>query len=201
MRVVGGRWRGQRLAEPRGRDVTRPTTDRVREACASMLDSALPGGIEGARVLDAFAGSGAMGIELLSRGAAHAEFIDCDRGAAALVRQNLTHVGADPARWHVTCADAFARAHAGRIGGGPFDVVVLDPPYAFEAARVAALLQDLAAHGLIASGGLALVEHAAADEGARPVGFEVLREKHYGICAVDLLRLEGTGTVTSDGAD
>ena len=68
MRIVGGMWRGRRLFEPSGSDVTRPTTDRVREAMASMVDSALPEGIEGARVLDAFGGSGALGIEMLSRG-------------------------------------------------------------------------------------------------------------------------------------
>ena len=68
MRIVAGVWRGRRIEEPRGREVTRPTTDRVREACASVLDSALDEGIDGARVLDAFAGSGALGIEMLARG-------------------------------------------------------------------------------------------------------------------------------------
>ena len=79
MRIVAGMWRGRRIEEPRGREVTRPTTDRVREACASVLDSALDEGIAGARVLDAFAGSGALGIEMLSRGALHATFFDIDR--------------------------------------------------------------------------------------------------------------------------
>ena len=75
MRIISGQWRGRKIAEPQGRDVTRPTTDRVREAMASMVDSSLPQGIEGARVLDAFAGSGALGIEMLSRGAAFAAFL------------------------------------------------------------------------------------------------------------------------------
>ena len=70
MRIVGGTWRGRRIEEPRGREVTRPTTDRVREACASIAESALAEGIEGACVLDAGAGAGAMGIEMRSRGAA-----------------------------------------------------------------------------------------------------------------------------------
>ena len=91
MRIVSGEWRGRKLGEPQGRDVTRPTTDRVREACASMVESALEDGIAGARVLDAFAGSGALGIEMLSRGAAWATFFDIDRRAAALVERNLSH--------------------------------------------------------------------------------------------------------------
>ena len=95
MRVIAGEWRGRKLAEPRGREVTRPTTDRVREACASMVESALDGGIGGSRVLDAFAGSGALGIEMLSRGASFASFFDIDRAAAALVRRNLEGVGCD----------------------------------------------------------------------------------------------------------
>ena len=81
MRIVAGQWRGRPIESPRGREVSRPTTDRVREAIASMLESALAEGIEGARVLDAFAGSGALGLEMLSRGAGHATFFDADRGA------------------------------------------------------------------------------------------------------------------------
>ena len=90
MRIIAGDWRGRKLAEPKGRETTRPTTDRVREACASMIDSALETGIEGSCVLDAFAGSGAMGIEMLSRGADRAVFFDVDRGAAQLL--SLIHI-------------------------------------------------------------------------------------------------------------
>ncbi len=188
MRVIGGAWRGRRLLEPRGRDVTRPTTDRVREACASMIASAADG-IEGLRVLDAFGGTGALGIEMLSRGAAFAQFFDADRRAAALIRQNLELVGADPACWNVVAADVIARADRGRIAGGPFDLVLLDPPYALGAKPVEALLERLAAQGALAPGALALHEHAAHAPGARPAGFEVLREKRYGATtAIDLLR-------------
>lgn len=192
MRVIGGAWRGRKLKEPNGTDTTRPTTDRVREACASMLDAAGTG-IEDARVLDAFGGSGAFGIELLSRGAAAATFFDADRGAAGLIRQNLGIVGAG-ARGRVVTADVFAAARRGRVPGGPFDIVLLDPPYAFGPAPVEELLTALARHGLLASGALALHEHAAGDAGARPAGFTVLREKRYGITAVDLLRFDGDAT-------
>ena len=128
MRIVGGQWRGRPIESPRGREVSRPTTDRVREAIASMLESALAEGIEGARVLDAFAGSGALGLEMLSRGAGHATFFDADRGASALVKRNLSKVGCAPERFAVACADVLLAARRGRVPGGPFDAVLIDPP-------------------------------------------------------------------------
>ena len=191
MRVVGGRWRGRRLLEPAGSDVTRPTTDRVREAMASMIDAALPEGIAGARVLDAFGGSGALAIEMLSRGAAFALIYDADRGAAQLIRKNLAQMGAGSTEARVVCGDVLAQASRGRVLGGPFDLVLLDPPYAMGAAPVEELLGHLRERGALSPWALAVHEHAARDCGARPEGFEVLREKRYGICAVDLLRFEG----------
>lgn len=191
MRVVGGDWRGRRIFEPEGSDVTRPTTDRVREAMASMVNSALDEGIEGVRVLDAFAGSGALGIEMLSRGAAFSLFVDADRKAAALVRKNLESLGAGAGLYRVVVGDVCALVARGRLAGGPFDLIMLDPPYALGPEPVERLLGDLVAAGLVAPGALAVVEHAARDAGARPAGFEVLREKRYGITAVDLLRYVG----------
>ena len=191
MRIVSGEWRGRKLSEPQGRDVTRPTTDRVREACVSMAESALDDGIEGARVLDAFAGSGALGIEMLSRGAAFAAFFDIDRGAAALVRKNLESLRCGRERCRVTCGDVLAHACRGRISGGPFDLVVIDAPYALGADPAVRLLDALADAGMLAPRAVALCEHAASDEGPRPGRFEVEREKRYGITAVDLLRFQG----------
>src|ERR671934_2307496 len=101
MRVVAGRFGGRRLRAPRGRD-TRPTSDRVREALFSIL-----GPMEDARVLDLFAGSGALGIEALSRGAAHATFVERDRAAADVIRRNLATVGAE-ARATVVAREAVA---------------------------------------------------------------------------------------------
>ena len=88
MRIVGGKWRGRQIEAPEGRGVTRPTTDRMRESMASMILSARGLDLSGESVLDAFAGSGAMGLELLSRGAAHATFVDRDRGAVARLRRS-----------------------------------------------------------------------------------------------------------------
>ena len=189
MRIVGGDWRGRAIEPPRGRDVSRPTTDRVREACASMVESALDGGIAGARVLDAFAGSGALGMEMLSRGAAFAAFFDMDRGAASLVRRNLERLGCDRARYRVTCGDVLLAAKRGRMAGGPFDLVFMDPPYALGTEPAEALLSGLASAGLLAPGALALFERSASQTPALEMsGFEHIREKRYGIAAVDLLR-------------
>lgn len=188
MRIVAGRWRGRRIEEPRGREVTRPTTDRVREACASVLDSALEDGIEGARVLDAFGGSGALGIEMLSRGASFAAFYDIDRGAAALIRRNLEGLKADRATYRVVTGDMLAAAARGRVPGGPFDAVLIDPPYALGPAPAEELLRALSDHDLLAPLAIALFEHRSDLPGARPEGFELLREKRYGSTMVDVLR-------------
>ncbi len=191
MRIIGGEWRGRRLEEPRGRDVTRPTTDRVREACASMAESALEGGIDGSRVLDAFGGSGALGIEMLSRGARSLTVFDSDRGASALIKRNLKTLGFAPARARVIGGDVIASAARGRVPGGPFDLVLLDPPYAFGSEPVEQLIADLAAHGLLAQDAVVIFEHAAGEAGAHAEGFETLREKRYGITAVDVLIWRG----------
>lgn len=118
MRVVAGLYRGRRLVAPAGR-ATRPTADRVREAVFSML-----GDLDGAVVLDLFAGSGALGLEALSRGAASATFVDSDARAVAAVRRNLESVGATA---EVHRRDALAHLEA--AGGAHFDLVFVDPPY------------------------------------------------------------------------
>ena len=134
MRVVAGSARGIRLVAPPGQ-ATRPTSDRVREATFNALGSLDL--VEGVAVLDLFAGTGAMGIEALSRGASHATFVDSDRAAVDAIRTNLdaTHLAASAT---VVRGDAprFAAAHASR-----FDVAVVDPPYTYEG--WSALLADL----------------------------------------------------------
>jgi 16S rRNA (guanine966-N2)-methyltransferase len=118
VRIVAGSFKGRRLHAPRGRD-TRPTADRVREALFSIL-----GPLEGERVLDLFAGSGALGIEALSRGADTAVFVDSDARAIEAIRRNLDAVGSDAP---VHRRDALAHLRA--ASDGPFDLVFLDPPY------------------------------------------------------------------------
>lgn len=136
MRVVAGRYKGRRLYAPPGRD-TRPTADRVRESLFQLL-----GPLDGLRVLDLFAGSGALAIEALSRGAAHAVLVDNDPKALAVARRNLDAVGAT-ADLHRRDALAFLRDYA----GDPFDLVLLDPPYS-SGGRLAGGLADRLPHVL-----------------------------------------------------
>ncbi len=170
MRIIGGEWRGRKIEEPRGRDVTRPTTDRVREACASMVMSAFDFDLDEVRVLDAFGGSGALGIEMLSRGARSLTTFEIDRNAARLITKNIESLCRDRSRWRVVTGDVLVSASRGRVPGGPFDLVLLDPPYAFGAEPVEELLQNLSRQGLLAPGAFALFEHAAADAGTHPAG-------------------------------
>ena len=121
MRVVAGAYAGRRLTAPRG-DRTRPTPERVREALFSIL-----GPVEELRVLDLYAGSGALGIEALSRGARTATFVDSDAAAARAVRENLDRVGSDAAR--VFRADALSFLRGAARHGESWDLVLCDPPY------------------------------------------------------------------------
>ncbi|MEA2439495.1 MAG: rRNA (guanine966-N2)-methyltransferase [Thermoleophilaceae bacterium] len=133
MRVVAGAYRGRRIEAPAGR-ATRPTSDRVREALFSIL-----GPIEGVRVLDLFAGSGALGIEALSRGAAEAVFVESDARAAAAVRRNLDALGIQAL---VHRRDAFSWLASAAGAEEPFDLVFADPPYS-SASRTAGRLSEL----------------------------------------------------------
>ena len=122
MRIVAGQFGGRALVAPRGR-ATRPTSDRVREALFSILGAE---SVEGARVLDLFAGSGALGIEALSRGASHAAFVDSSAAAVAAIRRNLSAVGADA---EVRRQDALAYVRGASRDARQYDLVFLDPPY------------------------------------------------------------------------
>lgn len=123
MRVIAGRLGGRRLKAPRGR-VTRPTSDRVREAVFALL-----GEVEGASVLDLFAGAGGLGIEALSRGAERAVFVERDAGALRTLRANLATLEIAPATAQVRRADALAALQSARAGEETYDLVFIDPPY------------------------------------------------------------------------
>ncbi|MFZ2755612.1 MAG: 16S rRNA (guanine(966)-N(2))-methyltransferase RsmD [Atopobiaceae bacterium] len=188
MRIVGGTWRGRPLEAPDGRGTTRPTTDRVRESMASMILSAAGLDLGGMSALDAFAGSGALGIELLSRGAAHVTFCDRDRGAAARVRRNLSSVGAPASCYAILQGDAERLAARASLPGAPFDVVVLDPPSAMGADAVASIVRGLASGGLLAPQALVAYERSADAPALSSEGFAAIRQKRYGSTSVDLLR-------------
>ena len=187
MRIVGGKWKGLAVEAPQGRGTTRPTTDRNRERFASMILSARGLDLTGVHVLDAFAGSGAMGLELVSRGASSTTFVDLDRGAVARIKRTAKALGAGPGECFALAGDSVALAESGRLPGGPFGVVFLDPPYAVAAERVAALVQGLIAHGQLADGCVVVYEHAAKEPGIEVAGLEPQKCKSKGITAVDLM--------------
>lgn len=181
MRVVAGKARGRRLQAPPGRS-TRPTSDRAREAIFGILVSLLPTldrSLEGASVADLYAGSGALGIEALSRGAATAVFVESDRTAVDAIRANLTATGLAGPHATVVASDV-ARWLP---GAGPFDVVLCDPPYQFS--DWSTLLTLMAPVG-----GLVVLESGAAvDLGP---GWESLKEKHYGGTVVTVAQPAGS---------
>lgn len=194
MRIVGGKWKGLAVEAPEGRGITRPTTDRNRERIASMILSAAGLDLTGTRVLDAFAGSGAMGFELVSRGAASATFVDLDRRAVARIRRTAERsLRADASEWRALAGDACSLAEQGRIPGGPFGVVFLDPPYAVEASRVAALVRALAARGALERGAIVVYERSAKSPGIEGAGLELAKSKSQGITAVDLMVADPEG--------
>lgn len=173
VRVVAGSARGRPLAAPPG-SATRPTSDRVREAVFNALFSLRVdgwGGVEGASVVDLFAGSGAYGIEALSRGASRATFVESDRSAAAVIQANLASTGLGPGQ--VVRRDVTAWLAA---SPAEFDLVFCDPPYRFDG------WDEL----LAAVPGRLVVAESDRPVGARP-GWDVLRSRRYGGTVVDLL--------------
>ena len=151
MRIVGGEFRGRRLAIPKDPRV-RPTADRVREAWMSILQDAIPG----ARVLDLYAGSGALGLEALSRGAAGAEFVELAPASLAALRQNLDALGVES---RATIHRGEALRFAGRLPPVSFDIAFADPPYdRDDAARLVALFRQAPFARILA------VEHPARTE-------------------------------------
>lgn len=176
-RIVAGTAGGRRIeVPPRG---TRPTSERVREALFSALESAID--LSGARVLDLYAGSGALGLEALSRGAGHATFVESDRRAVQLLRRNAGALGFRD----VTVEQAKAETVVATAAQVPYDVVVADPPYDVESARLDAMLRSLVTHGWTAEGSLVIVERdVRSAEPDWPAPLEALRSKRYGDTAV-----------------
>ena len=171
-RIIAGAYGGRQIKTPKG-DGTRPTSDRVREAMFSSLESEL-GGFDGLRVLDLFAGSGALGLESLSRGAIHSTFIESDARAAVVVKQNVEALKAPGVVVRTTVERYLASAP-----GEPFDLVFLDPPYAVTTDAVSAFVSSLV-NGWTAADALFVVERATRDPFAWPEGVEGLRDKKYG---------------------
>ncbi len=174
-RIIAGSARGIRLEAPG--PATRPLADRVKQTLFAILDPDLPG----ARVLDLFAGSGAAGLEALSRGAAQATFVEGDKGAAAVIAANLarTHLGG--ARATVVRAEAIDWLRGPGPAAGPFDIVIVDPPYA-ETALLASALGILgSAAGPLAPGARVVAKHFWRDAPPATVGLLASeRDRRFG---------------------
>lgn len=197
MRVGGGAFRGRRLATPRGRSV-RPTSDRVREALFDVLRHGLrsvrPGPLpDGARVLDAFAGTGALGLEALSRGAGRVTFIEKDPAACRVIERNVRTL-------RVMERTALLRRNALRPatpppGDAAADLLLMDPPY--RSGLAAPALKALRARGWIARDGICVVEAAADDPLRPPRGFALVDERRHGDTALLFLTCEGPAAEAS----
>jgi 16S rRNA (guanine966-N2)-methyltransferase len=175
MRIIAGKWRGRPIEAPPGR-ATRPTADRVRETLFSMLASRL-GSFEDLRVADLFAGSGALGLEALSRGAGSATFVENDPGAAAVIRRNAEELGA-PVQILTSSAHALPRSE-------PFDLIFADPPYAPRSGSSVA--QWVIDAGWLASGGWMSVE-TSRDDRVDTGGLEIDTTRDVGRARITLLR-------------
>lgn len=191
MRIVAGEFKGRVLKAPKG-DGTRPTTDRVREALMSVIASAR-GDFDGAVVLDAFAGSGALGLEALSRGASRVWFFERDSAAFRTLGDNVKALGIEAsgmgARARLSRDDVFKRppAHA----EPPFDLVFFDPPYKTDPREAASLVASLDEAGALGSAVLVSYEYAKSDDSAVMEAFSSLQlepvsKKHYGDTGIAL---------------
>lgn len=180
MRVIAGSARGKNLAALPGEDVTRPTINRVKEAMFSSVQFLLPG----AQVLDLFAGSGQLGIEALSRGAAQCTFLDASPDAVRIVTANCRTAGVQE-RARISCGDAFNYLHTAR---GPFDLVLLDPPFSHGTlAKVLPVLERS-----VVPGGVVLCESELEAELPQQVGsLHLVKQYKYGKILVSRYEREG----------
>ncbi len=191
MRIIGGHDRGRRLRAPRGLE-TRPTADRVRVTLFDILGPA----VAGARVLDLFAGTGAVGVEALSRGAARVVFVEKEQAALRALRANLAALGASRAAARVLAGDVLHTLPEIGSQEGVFDIVFIDPPYATTLAG--RTLEALAAAGVCREGTEVVVQHSTRTVLPDVPGFAAHRRpRQFGDTALTFLRAEG---YTPDGS-
>jgi 16S rRNA (guanine966-N2)-methyltransferase len=185
MRIVAGTFRGRVLVAPKGHSA-RPTADRARQAIFNVLQHAAWAPLlERARVLDLFAGSGALGLEAVSRGADTCVFIDRDRAARTAILANIETLGVRD-RTRIDRRDATTLGARTDADGPRYDLAFLDPPYGKGLAEAA--LARLGAGDWLGAGALAVVERGAADPADAPPGYEILDERTWGAARVAFLR-------------
>lgn len=182
-RIVAGAARGRRLAVP---STARPTTDRVRESLFNVLAARLD--FDGLRVLDLYAGSGALGLEALSRGAASVLLVESDRRAAEVIARNIAAVGLPGAAVRRAAVSAALSAGPSR----PMDLVFADPPYELSANQLQVVLSALAEHGWVEPGGIVIVERpASGPELAWPTGWTPWPVRRYGDTRLEAAEVVG----------
>jgi 16S rRNA (guanine966-N2)-methyltransferase len=188
MRIVSGDFRGKTLVTPPGQG-TRPTSDRARQAIFNILEHApWSDGVRDARVIDLFAGSGALGFEALSRGAAFCLFVETDEAARGAIRENVDAMGLF-GRTRVHRRDATQLGQRPGADGPAFNLAFLDPPYGKGLAEI--VLAKLAEGGWLAPGALAVVERGVAEPALEVAGYELLDARDYGAAKVWFLRCAG----------
>jgi len=187
MRLSGGARVRQNIVAPKGKK-TRPTAAKVREAMFAVLGRR----VHGARVLDLFAGSGALGLEAMSRGAASVVFVDNDAAAAFVIRRNALRLIDDEDRWRILPMHA---ARALRTLRGSFDVVLIDPPYERGAGDELALLMQ---RGLLAADAIVVVEHRSSDQLALPASMKVIKRSKYGDTSLTFAGVRSEREVQAD---
>ncbi|MEU6523097.1 16S rRNA (guanine(966)-N(2))-methyltransferase RsmD [Streptomyces sp. NPDC046924] len=177
-RVIAGRAGGRRLGVPPGNG-TRPTSDRAREGLFSTWQALLGGPLEGERVLDLYAGSGAVGLEALSRGAGHALLVEADARAVRTVRENIRALGLPGADIRPGKAEQVIRTPPPATG--PYDLVFLDPPYSVSDDDLREILLTLRSGGWLAEEAVVTVERSTrGGEFGWPPGFDAIRARRYG---------------------
>lgn len=182
MRIIGGRHKGRRLKAPKGKN-TRPTSDAIREAVFNTLSHWDPSPIEGAIVLDLFAGTGALGLEALSRGARHVTFVDSDRDAAATIRENICLLGEEHNSRLIT-GDARRLPATSQSA----DLIFLDPPYGLGLLNDA--VQSAAKNHWVGANSLFVMEMAVTDEALPPDDPSVMWARTYGQTKIVISTLE-----------
>jgi 16S rRNA (guanine966-N2)-methyltransferase len=181
MRIIGGTYRGKKLITPPNATI-RPTTDRMKETLFNMLEHGAGPGIRGSRILDLFAGTGALGIEALSRNAEHVTFVDNDRAAMQLVKDNTALIGTPDNASYITLDGAKISSSTA------YDIILIDPPY--NIGLIQSALQNIMDRAMLSDGGVIVIEYSSNEEMEIPGQFTEIKKKTMGEATFSILKLK-----------
>ena len=179
MRIIGGKYKGRKLQSPSSSHI-RPTTDRMRETLFNILSHGAGNGFSGARILDIFAGTGALGLEALSRGAEHVTFVEKDRRSQEIIKKNIIELNAE----NITSLKSIDALKIKDFEGS-FDCIFMDPPY--YKCLITPLLQIIKSENLLRKDGVIIIESASSENLDIPEYYNILKEKSYGQAKVMIL--------------